>query len=463
MLKLYNTLGRELQDFTPLHDSRVGLYTCGPTVYDFAHIGNLRTYIFEDVLRRTLMMNGYQVKHVMNVTDVGHLTDDADAGDDKMEKAARETKRDAYTIARQYETAFFEDLQKLNILPPTVVLRATETIDLQIDLVKTLEKKGFTYLTSDGVYFDTSKFPHYGQLSGQKSSEKKAGIRIDIGEKHHPTDFALWKLTPTGEKRQMEWPSPWGVGFPGWHLECSAMSMKELGQQFDIHTGGIDHIAVHHENEIAQSEAATGIHPFVKYWMHGEFLVLPDKRMGKSEGNKITLQDVIDRGIHPLAYRYLCLQSHYRSPLTFSWEALDAAQAGLKRIWLSIDALKPNNTTDGDTFRPDILQSFKGALENDLNTSMALAVLETMLKSPMSDQVKIDHLKKMDEVLGLDLLGQRESIWITPSPAQQSLLDQRQAARANKDWTAADKVRDELATQDIEIIDTDQGPRLRKK
>lgn len=464
-MKLYNTLGRQLQEFIPLSPNQVGLYTCGPTVYDFAHIGNLRTYIFEDVLRRTLQLNGYKVKHVMNVTDVGHLTDDQDSGEDKIEKAARETKRDAYAIAREYERVFFDDLKQLNIIEPDVILRATETIDLQIDLIQRLEHKGFTYDTSDGIYFDTIKFPDYGALSGQKAAEKKSGARVEVNaEKKNPTDFALWKFSPAGEKRQMEWSSPWGVGFPGWHIECSAMSMKELGEQFDIHTGGVDHIAVHHENEIAQSEAATGKQPFVKYWMHGEFLILPDKRMGKSEGNKITLQDVISSGIHPLALRYLSLQAHYRKPLNFSWDALKAAENGLKGLWQLLFFLDQAGDESGDNIEA-FRETFQTVINNDLNTSEALAVTFQMLDSRLSNPEKITLISEFDTILGLGLNVSTAKKELTPTtPGLEDMLEDYEVARREKQFAVSDQIRQKFAGLGIIVEDLPDGTsRLRKK
>ncbi|MBI5404974.1 MAG: cysteine--tRNA ligase [Candidatus Kerfeldbacteria bacterium] len=459
-MKLYNTLSKKLEDFSPLHAPNVGLYTCGPTVYNFVHLGNLRTYIFEDVLRRTLAFNGYQVKHVMNITDVGHLTSDADTGDDKLERSAQAQGKSATELAAMYTAAFRHDLELLNILPADVMPTATGTIDLQISLIKQLEERGLTYRISDGIYFDTAKFPDYGRLSGQKLSDKHAGARVEVNaEKRNPTDFALWKFSPADAKRQMEWPSPWGVGFPGWHIECSAMSMAELGEQFDVHTGGIDHIAVHHENEIAQSEGATGKAPFVKYWLHGEFLVLPDKRMGKSEGNFITLQDVITRDISPLAYRYLVLQAHYRQKLTFSWESLMAAQSGLKKLWQQISESKVRPAIGCAEFEA----RFRDAINDDLNTAKALAVLQEMLKSDHPWSAKLQSLSVMDKVLGLDLLGDHASAWIDPpTESVTKRLEQREAARREKQWSRADDIRQQLLAQGFEVVDTPNGQRLRQ-
>ncbi len=460
-LKLYNTRTRTLEEFRPLDDKQVGLYTCGPTVYSTAHIGNLRTYIFEDVLRRTLELNGYTVKHVMNVTDVGHLTDDADMGRDKIEEQAKREKKSALDIARLHEQEFFADLKKLNIELPTVILRATETIDLQIGLIKKLEAQGVTYQISDGIYFDTSKFPRYGQLSGQKSSEKKAGARVEVNsEKRNPTDFALWKFSQPEDQRQMEWPSPWGVGFPGWHIECSAMSMKELGEQFDIHTGGVDHIAVHHENEIAQSETATGKHPFVNVWMHGEFLKLPGKRMGKSEGNKITLQEVIEKGIHPLAFRYLTLQTHYRKPLSFTWESLQAAQTGLHRLWSWVTQAQGEAKIGCAEYE----QRFTAALNDDLNSAESLAVLNELLAADYPDSAKLQSIQVFDRVLGLDLDPHAAKQHVTPTgTGLETMLEDYEVARREKRFVDSDKIREKFDELGVIVEDTPKGSRLRKK
>lgn len=355
-LKLFNTLTRKKENFNPIPElrfarsvrgrprkailrgkgsrknKRVGVYTCGPTVYDYAHIGNLRTYLFEDFLKRILLYNGYKVKHVMNITDVGHLTSDADTGEDKLEKGAAREKKTVWQIAQFYTQHFKKDLKNLNILEPDVWLKATETIKEQIDFIKQLEKKGFTYTIADGVYFDTSKLKNYGQIWGQKPETLKPGARVAIVKgKKHPTDFALWKFTPKGVKRQMEWDSPWGRGFPGWHTECVVMAQKELGSPFDIHAGGIDHVPIHHKNEIAQSRAGFG-NNLANFWLHGEFLITEEK-MSKSKGNIIILDTLIEKGFNPLAYRYLCLTAHYRSKLRFSWKSLEAAQNALRNLY----------------------------------------------------------------------------------------------------------------------------------
>ncbi|MEK7623556.1 MAG: cysteine--tRNA ligase, partial [Patescibacteria group bacterium] len=332
MLTLYNTLTRRKETFEPLRDKAVGLYTCGPTVYNYAHIGNLRTYIFEDILKRALVANGYDVRHVMNITDVGHLTDDADFGEDKMEKGAKREDKSAWEIAEFYTQAFKKDVQELNILPPDIWCKATDNIAEQIAMVQTLIDKGVTYETADGIYFDTTKISDYGKLARLRAQTLQPGKRVEMGEKRNPHDFALWKFSPTGEKRQMEWEAFGRKGFPGWHIECSAMSIKYLGEQFDIHCGGIDHVPIHHTNEIAQSETATGKKPWVRYWLHGEFLNIAETKMAKSGENFITLQTIKDRGISPIAYRYFLLQTHYRKQLNFSWEALQAAETGLGNL-----------------------------------------------------------------------------------------------------------------------------------
>lgn len=458
-LRLYNSLGREKQVFTPRSPEQVGLYTCGPTVYSDAHIGNLRTYVFEDILRRVLVLNGYNVHHVMNVTDVGHLTGDSDSGQDKMELSAKSEKISAWDIAERYADRFFADLKELHILPASSILYATKTIEWQIDLIKKLENNGFTYRTSDGIYFDIQKFPRYGQLSGQSLDEKKAGARVEENsEKHHPSDFALWKFSTPADQRQMEWPSPWGTGFPGWHIECSAMSMHELGPQFDIHCGGIDHIAVHHENEIAQSEASSGLHPFVKYWLHGEFLVLPEARMGKSEGNAILLSTLKEKGIHPLAYRYLLLQSHYRSPLQFTWESIEAAQRGLEQLWRTIDTL--GQKTSGQIL-PTEDAGILDALNDDLNTAKALGLISLELNSSSTPEHKLGIVRWADHVLGLGLTADsplRPHLASGDLPANiQTLVDARANARQEKNWAESDRLRQELERSGYQVNDAASG------
>lgn len=441
MLRVWNSLHKQEEIFEPLHPGKVGLYTCGPTVYNPLTLGNWRAFLFEDTLKRFLMWSDFQVNHVMNITDVGHLVGDGDEGEDKVEREAAKRGMSAWELARFHETAFLEDMDRLNIVRPTVLPRATEHIPEQIALVQQLERGGFTYRTSDGIYFDTHAFPAYGALSGQRLEEKEAGARVAVNvEKRNPSDFALWKFSPhadTSIKRQMEWESPWGVGFPGWHIECSAMSVKYLGQPFDIHCGGVDHIPVHHENEIAQSEAATG-EPLARYWMHNEFLLIDGGRMGKSLGNAYTLQDVMGKGFDPLAYRYFCLGAHYRSKLNFTWDGLMGASQALKKLRFALHACAPGSVLD-----QKVLASFREALETDLNTPQALAVLWDFLKSSASPEVKGATIEKMDEVFGLGLhqeIGKRIEI-----PYEiQVLAEERQVARTKKDWAESDRLRLQL-------------------
>jgi len=465
-MRIYNTLTRKIETFSPIKPPHVGLYTCGPTVYGTAHIGNLRTYVFEDILRRTLEFKGWEVKHVMNITDVGHLTGDGDMGSDKIEESAKRERKSAVEIANFHTREFFDDLARLNIQSPTVVLKATETIDLQIRLIQRLEAKGFTYRTSDGIYFETSKFPAYGKLSGQRSGDKKAGARVEVNtEKRRPTDFALWKFSRPEDHRQMEWPSPWGIGFPGWHIECSAMSMHELGEQFDIHTGGIDHIPVHHENEIAQSEAATGKTPFVRYWLHGEFLKLPGRRMGKSEGNSITLQSVRDRGFDPLAFRFLCLQTGYRKPLAFSWKALSSAADALRNIWNTIANLDQERPNQPGSVMQKHLELFTNALSDDLNTARALSGINASLAASAPPEDRLRTLQEFDRVLGLDLNPKAALRHISPeSPELERLLQEYEAARREKRFADSDQLRKKFLEFGATVEDLPDGSsRLRRK
>lgn len=449
MLKLWNTLHRKLETFKPLEDHAVGLYTCGPTVYNPATIGNLRAYVFEDVLKRSLRFLGYDVKHVMNITDVGHLVGDRDEGEDKVEREAAKQGKTAWDIAKEYEARFVEDLKHLNIQLPDVMPRATEHIPEQIALILRLEEKGYTYRTSDGIYYDTSKFEAYGKLSGQKLEEKEAGARVEVNvEKRHPADFALWKFSPTGSKRHMEWDSPWGVGFPGWHVECSAMSEKYLGQPFDIHVGGVDHIPVHHENEIAQSEGAYG-KPLARYWLHNEFLLVDGRRMGKSEGNAYTLDDLIAKGFDALAFRYYCLSAHYRSKLNFTWDGLKAAQNAL-------DGLRQMARKLPVVAKPAKIVEFRKALEDDLNTPKALAALWDLLKSDETDDKKASALLAMDQVLGLGL-GEALGRTLEAPEEVKALAEERLVARQSKDWKKSDELRDAIQAKGWIVEDKKDG------
>lgn len=460
MLRLFNTLTRKKEIFKPLKDKKVGLYTCGPTVYWYPHIGNLRTYIFEDILKRVLLYNGYKVKHVMNITDVGHLTSDDDTGEDKVEKAAREMKMNAWELAEFYTKAFKKDLQRLNIIEPDIWCKATDHIKEQINLIKKLEKKGYTYIIEDGVYFDTSKLKDYGKLVGLKKIKLMAGARVEIVPgKKNSTDFALWKFTPPGVKRQMEWDSPWGKGFPGWHIECSAMAMKYLGETFDIHCGGIDHIPVHHTNEIAQAEAATG-KPFVRYWLHGAFLMLKEGRMGKSEGNIITLEDLIKKGFNPLAFRYLCLTAHYRKPLIFSWKNLEAGERGLKNLSLFVQDIytkKKRKKTEPEAKKYQ--KKFLEFINDDLNIPRALSLVWKLIKDRrVSEEEKYFLILDFDKVFGLGMDSLRPLI--VPKEVK-DLLKKRENFRKKKQWFEADKIRRRIEKLGYLIEDTPDGPRLR--
>jgi len=464
MLRLYNTMTRSVDEFHPIEEGKVRLYTCGLTVYNYAHIGNLRTYIFEDILRRVLEMCGYEVKHVMNVTDVGHLVSDADEGEDKMAIGAKREGKTAWEIAQFYWDAFRRDMQRLHLLEPTIWCRATDHIPEQIELVRKLEEKGYTYLIEgDGVYFDTSKLKDYGKLARLDLEGLQAGSRVEVvAGKRNPTDFALWKLSPEGQRRQMEWPSPWGVGFPGWHIECTAMAIKYLGERLDIHCGGIDHIPVHHTNEIAQAECALG-HEWCNWWMHGEFLVFSreeaseEAKMSKSTGEFLTLQSLIDRGYDPLAYRYFCLTAHYRQQLAFSWQALTAAANAFQRLKRTVLDLR--RYYDGKA--PPIekhLAEFRRAAEDDLNMPRALAAMWNALKDDQADRAGIyATLLAMDEVLGFGLAEMQEEKLAISEQEIQKLLDERDAARKARDFARADAIRDRLAEMGIVLEDSPQG------
>lgn len=457
-MKLFNTLSRTIEPFEPIQHPNVGLYTCGPTVYHYAHIGNLRTYIFEDLLRRTLEYNGYTVNHVMNITDVGHLTDDADSGEDKVESSAKKEHKTVWELAEFYTKAFQTDLAALNIHSPHIWCKATDHIPEQIAMIQRLETNGMTYTTQDGVYFDTSKFPTYGQLAKLDMAGLQEGARVDMGDKRHATDFALWKFSPTDSKRQMEWESPWGKGFPGWHIECSAMSVKYLGEHFDIHCGGIDHIPVHHTNEIAQNEGALG-HTTVNYWLHGEFLLTNDDRMGKSKGNFLTLQTLQDKGYDPLAYRYFALGAHYRSKLNFTFEALDGATAALDKL-RNLLRMWEGSATELDT---EAMERFMQAMNDDLDTPRALAVVWDVMKSDMEVGKKLATIFEMDLLLGLQLQGWYEDAAQAKADIPMDvmeLVEEREIARAAKQWEEADRLRNSITERGYIVEDTSDGPRI---
>ncbi len=464
MIKIYNSLTRKIEIFKPLKDKRVGFYTCGPTVYWYAHIGNLRTYFFEDIFKRVLKYNGYKVKHVMNITDVGHLTSDDDTGEDKIEKGAKREKKTAREIANFYTKAFFEDLYTLNIESPDIVIKATDTIKEQINFIKLLEKKGFTYKIKDGVYFDTSKLKKYGRL-WPKKMEIRAGKRVEmvVGKKN-PTDFALWKLTPPGVKRQLEWSSPWGKGFPGWHTECIVMAKKELKIPFDIHCGGIDHVLIHHTNEIAQAEAAFE-KILANYWVHGEHLILKDGKMAKSKGNIITIQSLKEKNINPLALRYLYLTTHYRSKLEFSFAALKSAQNSLERLYEKIEETKneigfQENRKINKEFN-NYKKKFLSFINNDLDTPKALAFLWKLIKDKkINPKEKYNILLDFDRVFGLKICEVKE---VRVPLKIKKLLKERENYRNQKNWQKADEIRKKIEEMGYRIEDTKEGPKIRWK
>jgi len=458
---LYNTLAHKKEEFRPIKKGKVGLYTCGPTVYNYAHIGNLRTYIFEDILKRIFLYNGYRVKHIENITDVGHLVSDADEGEDKMMKALKRegldpNEKSLLKLADKYTKVFRNDTRLLNIIEPDKWTMATKHVKEMIKLIRRIEKNGYTYETDDGVYFDTVKFKNYGELAALCNVDLKAGARVEIGNKKNPSDFALW-IKAIGENKNhvMQWNSPWGKGFPGWHIECSAMSMKYLGEHFDIHCGGIDHIPVHHTNEIAQNEGATG-KKSVNYWIHGDFLVLDKGKMAKSAGTFITLQTLIDEGFDPLAYRYLNLQTHYRQKLTFSFDSLRAAQNALYNLR---DIISGYGKPKGNSAEYE--SKFLEAINDDLNMPKALAVVWDLIKNQnIESSAKKKTLLKFDEVLGLNLNKvKKEEI-----PAEViKLAEKRQEARKNKDWGSADKLRGEIESKGYVVEDQQDRFIINKK
>ena len=467
-LSLHNTMTRTIEPFEPVEEPVVRMYCCGPTVYNFAHIGNLRTYVFEDVLRRTLEYAGFDVKHVMNVTDVGHLTDDADEGEDKMLKSSKETGRDVYTIARMYTDAFFQDTDALHILRPHVACRATDHIQDMISLIKRLEAKGHTYVSGGNVYFSIDTFPRYGELARLNLEELMSGARIHVDEnKRNPKDFALWFTNSKFENQVMVWDSPWGTGYPGWHIECSAMSMKYLGESFDIHCGGIDHIPVHHTNEIAQSEAATGKR-WVKYWIHGEFLINETGKMSKSKGEFLTLTVLQDKGYDPMDYRYFCLGGHYRSQLVFSWQSMDAAKNARRNLVRQVQSLKREVARCATTLSAaakEYLRVFAEHLGYDLNAPRGLADMWNLIKdgSVPADE-KLACLYDMDRILGLGLEGievDEEGSESIPEDIQ-ALVDERIEAKRNKNYHRADELRAIVEKAGYKLKDTPDGTLVTK-
>jgi len=452
MLKLYNTLSREKEEFKSIEKGKAGLYSCGPTVYWYAHVGNMRAYVFADVLRRVLAYDGFEVKHIINVTDVGHLTSDADEGEDKMEKTAAKEGKTAKEVSHFYFDAFLKDFKKLNLTEPFKWTWATEHIKEQLEMIKVLEGKGFIYTTSDGIYFDSLKFGNYGKLSKKRVEDLEGGKRVDLGEKKNKTDFALWKFSKPEDKRQQEWESPWGVGFPGWHIECSAMAEKYLGKTFDIHTGGEDHIPVHHENEIAQSTCCFGVKP-VNYWMHGAFLNIKGGKMSKSLGNIETVSELEERGVHPLAYRYFCFSASYRKPLTWSEEGIQGAVNSYKKLRNICLALE----SDGKTNKK-YLVGFKERIDDDLDMPGALAVLWKLVRDEGAEG-KVKSIEKMDEVFGLDLFEKKK---IEVPEDVLKLAEERETAREKKDFGRSDKLRGEIKAKGWVVKDKKGGFVLEK-
>lgn len=450
-MRLYNSLSKEIEQFNPLNPDLVTMYNCGPTVYGIPHIGNFRTYTSGDFLHRALLFNDYKVKYIMNLTDVGHLTGDnagdADTGEDRIEKSAAKEGKSALDIANNYIKLFIKDYEKLHLIKPLKFTRATEYIAEQIRLVQVLEERGYTYVTSDGIYFDTSKFEDYGKLSGYTRTGILEGARVAVNpEKKNPNDFALWKLSPSDVRRQQEWDSPWGIGFPGWHLECSAMSLAELGNTVDLHLGGEDLRMIHHQNEIAQSECATG-KEFVRYWVHVSHLTIDGGRMGKSLGNGYILDDIEQKGFDPMALRYFYMTAHYRTPLNFTWEALTSAQNALKKLY---DLSKSYKRDENVPASQEYIMKFNDKISEDLNMPEALAVVWELIKSELSEPEKLNTLIKLDEVLGFNI--SEHLVFETPQTVI-DLAKTRQQYRKSGIWDKADSLRKQIYEMGYEIED----------
>ena len=465
-LEFFNTLTRKKEKFEPIKKGEVGIYTCGPTVYNYAHIGNLRAYVFADVLHRALEFNGYHVKQVINITDVGHLTSDADEGEDKLEKGAKREGKSVWDIAKFYEEAFYKDLKELNIEPASAYPKATEHISEMIEIIKKLEEKGFTYVAGGNVYFDTTKFADYGKMAQLNLDPEQLKSRVEADpNKKNPFDFVLWFTKYKYINHEMLWDSPWGKGFPGWHVECSAMATKYLGEHIDIHTGGIDHIPVHHTNEIAQSEAAFG-HKWVNFWLHNDFLIEKEgTKMAKSAGEFLRLQTLIDKGYSPLDYRYYLLTGHYKSPLQFSWEALDGARNSRKRIMAKVAENKKKVVSCQLSVVSELtntyLDEFRAAINDDLNTTVALSVMwKTLDSEEIHDSEKLELMKEYDKVLGLDLLKEEKKEIPTEIT---ELAEKRLLARKEGNWAESDKIRDQIAEKGYEIKDSPGGYEINNK
>ncbi len=464
---LYNTMTRNKEEFIPANKNKIGMYTCGPTVYNYAHIGNLRTYIFEDALKKSLEYVGYKVKHVMNVTDVGHLQSDGDEGEDKMALGASREHKTVWEIAKFYEDAFFEDCKKLNVKKPTVVCRATEHIEDMIKFVQKLEERGYTYESNGNVYFEIDKFEDYTKLANLSIDELEAGSRIEIDpNKKNPLDFVLWFTNSKFSNQIMQWDSPWGRGFPGWHLECSTMSIKYLGENIDIHCGGIDHIPVHHTNEIAQSEAALG-HKWVNYWVHGEFLVLDGGKMSKSSGDFLTVSKLEEEGFSPLDYRYFCLQSKYRKQLVFSFESLKDAQNGYKALKKKIGTIL-TNIDETNNINKELIsgyqEKFKTQISDDLNIANAFTVLNEVIKDgELNNKEKAFLIEDFDKVFSLNLMTIEKEVIEVDEKLINHLIEERNIARKEKNYKRSDEIRAQLLDMNIEVLDSKEGTSWRVK
>lgn len=485
-MKIYNTVSRQKEELISEKDNTLRIYSCGPTVYNYAHIGNMRTYIFMDIMRRVFKRAGFSLIHVMNITDVGHLVSDSDEGEDKMAKAAREQQKTPLEIAAYYTSCFMKDIASLNIEIPEIIPKATGHIDEMVEFVKELEDKGFAYETGDGIYFDISRFPSYGKLSGIDLEEQLAGARVEVNEdKRNPADFALWKKAP--KEHIMQWPSPWGMGYPGWHIECSAMSRKYLGETFDIHTGGVDHIPIHHENEIAQSEALIGKN-WVRYWLHAEFLLVDNGKMSKSLGNVYTIGQLENRGFSPLVYRYFCLNGHYRSKLNFTFDGMKAAKISLQRLYDLVLSHKEAAVEKADTIQLEALtndweKEFSEAIYDDLNIPKALGIVWNTARYSKKSNLIYKLLLEFDKILGLDFAKATPIKVETPvipfsgyegdalpdlsyagiDKDTLHIINMRQKARAEKNWKTADELRAKLKNAGIVLEDTNAGTKIHKQ
>ena len=460
-IQLYNTLSHSKEEFKPINKEEIRIYSCGPTVYSFAHIGNLRTYVFVDNLRRVLKYNGYNLKHVMNITDVGHLTSDADTGEDKMEKAARKEGKNPYEIAEYYTKYFMEDMKKLDIDMPNIISKATDNIPEMLEMVKEILKNGYAYETSKGIYFDVSKLDKYPVLSNNSVDGQEAGARIEVDkEKRNPYDFAIWIKAP--ENHMMKWESPWGLSYPGWHLECSAIGRKFLGEHFDIHPGGVDHIPIHHENEIAQSKGATGQIP-ANYWMHSEFLLIDGGKMSKSLGNIYTLKTLEDNGIEPLAFKLFCFSAHYRNKLNFTFDGVKAQVKALERLRDGYKKhLEGNEEVEEEKIK-EYENRFHEAINDDLNMPLAMGVVWEVIREEKKSKKYAELIEKFDEVLGLDLKNYQNYQKEIEIPENiKELIEKRNQARKEKNWEESDKIRDEIQKLGYNIKDTKEGIKIEK-